>query len=249
MRKATTIVLTLFLCASASWAHEFWLEPKKEQSRVRVDTRVGEGFDGILWAGAKDPNKIQKFEHYFAGGHAPVRNFRIEPRPGNNLVAFHNVNTYIQIPQQIFQKYLEEDGLDNALDYRAAHGLSEKPGREFYQRCVKTLVRQGPSGDATYAINTGMILELLPQSDPYEAPHELEFQVLFQQKPYVNGLVQVWHKAQGRLEVQKIRTDENGKIRFKVWREGEWMVSTVKMVPTKGKADWQSYWGSYTFQF
>ena len=184
--------------------------------------------------------------------HAPL----IQARPGNNLIALNNRNTYIQIEPQKFNAYLQEDGLDNALEWRKTHSLLNRPGRENYQRCVKTLIRNGSQGDDTYALNTGMRLELIPSSDPYDKPRSLEFTVLFDNKPLENALVQVWHRAGGRTTVDKLRSDNAGKVTFPLWPDGDWMISAVRIVPTTpsktkttNKADWQSYWGSYTFSY
>lgn len=46
------------------------------------------------------------------------------------------------------------------------------------------------------------------------------------------------------------RTDTYGVFTTEVDAIGKWMVSAVHMVPSEDiKADWQSYWGSFTFGF
>lgn len=249
MKSYKKAVFIALLLTGAASSHEFWLEPRREGTQIAIQRRVGEGFDGILWSGSGDPSKVFKFEHYYADGHAPVQRARIKPHAGNNLVAFHNKNTFIEIVPEIFNGYLKDDGLDEALEYRTQKGILDKPGREFYQRCVKTLVRNGSKGDQTFAVNTGMPLELIPSSDPLDRGKSLEFTVLFNNKPYSKALVQVWHRAGGRTTVDKLRADEAGKVSFPIWPDGDWMISTVRIVPAKGKADWQSYWGSYTFSY
>lgn len=249
MKRTLKILILLTLLTTMVSAHEFWLEAKREGPRLAIQRWVGEGFEGILWAGSSDPSKVFKFDHYYAGGSQRVVGARISPRLGDNLVAFHNKNTFIEIAPDVFNGYLRDDGLDNALEYRTQKGILDKPGREFYQRCVKTLVRSGSKGDDTYATNTGMPVELIPGSDPLDRGKSLEFTVLFNNQPYKNALVQVWHRSGGRTEVVKFRSDEAGKVTFPIWPEGDWMVSTVRIVPAKGKADWQSYWGSYTFSY
>ena len=79
----------------------------------------------------------------------------------------------------------------------------------------------------------------------------MRFTVSFRHKPAVNALVQVWHRGDGRTTRQRLRSDNQGEVVFKMWEEGAWMVSSVHMerVPAGQKADWQSYWASYTFGF
>lgn len=256
-----TLALVLAL-ASAAGAHEFWLEPVRFHSAgnraTPVRIQVGENFSGDGWKGSG--RRIRNLRDYSHGQSRPLplqgATFQLPAGPpGQHLVTFSNDNSYIQLEGQKFNQYLRDDGLDNALQWRQDHGQENRPGREFYRRCVKTLMQLGPPADddATYALNTGLPLELIPARNPYAAsgPAEMRFSVLFQQKPQANALVQVWHRGDGRTTRQQLRSDAQGEVAFPMWREGTWMVSTVHMerVAPGQKADWQSYWSSYTFGF
>jgi uncharacterized GH25 family protein len=135
--------------------------------------------------------------------------------------------------------------------YRKKHGQLNKRGTEQYQRCVKTLLQVGNIHDETYRINTGMRLEIIPEQNPYASDKSLTFKVLFDNKPLKNALVVVWQKGIEQANKRNFRSDAQGKITFSFEPKGIWMVSSVNMVQhTKPiEADWQSYWGSYTFGF
>ncbi|WP_295119581.1 hypothetical protein [uncultured Chitinophaga sp.] len=49
----------------------------------------------------------------------------------------------------------------------------------------------------------------------------------------------------------KYISDEAGEVTIPVTLKGRWMFSTVHVVPYTNpeEADWQSYWGSYTFGY
>lgn len=256
-----TLALVL-LSACAAGAHEFWLEPLRfhpagnRATSVRI--QVGENFTGERWKGSG--RRIRKLRDHFRGQSRalPLQEATFElpaGPPAQHLITFSNDNSYIQLGAEKFNEYLRDDGLDNALQWRQEHGQENRPGREFYRRCVKTLVQVGAAADedSTYALDTGLPLELIPGRNPYAGNrHEdMHFSVLFQHKPLANALVQVWHRGDGRTSRQQLRSDAQGTVSFQVWGEGTWMVSSVHMerVPPGQKADWQSYWSSYTFGY
>lgn len=153
-----------------------------------------------------------------------------------------------------FNEYLREDGLENALQWRTDHGQETRPGREFYRRCAKSLVLNGQDGDdSTFGLDTGLPLELLALRNPHSSkgPGEMRFRLTFQRKPVDHALVQVWHRGDGRTTRLQLRSDSQGEVSFPCWPVGRWMVSSVHMEPTPAaaRADWQSYWASYTFGF
>lgn len=263
--KISLILLGICTITFASLAHEFWLLPQKFLLKINestvIDINVGENFTGKSWGGKKD--RIAKLTHYSQNGQEEILGNVAENNTnqikvvfktaGNHLVAFNNTNKFIELEALKFNDYLKEEGLDNALAFRKEQNLLEVKGREFYQRCVKTLLQVSDKQDDSYKINTGMRLELIPTANPYMtiSPKQLTFEVLFDNQIQANALVLVWQKINGKVNMKKYRTDADGKVIFPFVAKGNWMISTVKMIPhtdTK-EADWQSFWGSYTFGF
>lgn len=263
-RKIFLSIFALFIL-SVSLAHEFWLQPLKFllKSGEKLDIRifVGEGFKGEPWSGTKD--KIVKLTHYGTGIEESVIDNVLDSDPkriplafnqaGNHLIAFNNQNKPIKLEAEKFNAYLKEEGLDAALNFRKEHDELNKEGRELYQRCVKTLVQVGDKQDDTFGKNTGMKLELIPKQNPYalRSNQALTFFVLFENQPLPNALVLLWHHTNGHTTVKKVRSNATGEVTFPLQKNGRWMISTVQMVPhlNPQEADWQSYWGSYTFGF
>lgn len=258
--KRMTIALALLWAGGAS-AHEFWLEPGRFQSGVpsaqTVRIQVGENFQGEHWKGS-GRRRVEIRDHY--QGHLKRLSLRGDHfelpggQPGTHLLSFSNDNAFITLQAEKFNEYLRDDGLENAAEWRTQHGQEGKQGREFYRRCVKTLISQGAGGDdSTYGLDTGLPLELIPLRNPYagKGPSALRFRLIFQHRAVARALVQVWHRGDGRTTRLQLRSDANGEVEFPCWQEGRWMVSSVHMERARpgARADWQSYWASYTFGY
>ncbi len=264
MKKYITLFL-LLLAGTLSFAHEFWLEPLRflwhKGEMARIELMVGEDYLGEHSNGNK--YKILKLDHYAAGKQTDVRSLvagdslNVLDLPltarGNHLLAFSNTSKFIELEAAKFNNYLRSEGLDNAAQARQEQGDTLKPGRELFQRCVKTLVMADGKPDNTYAINTGMRLEIIPDRNPYnlKGTSTIPFRVLFDNRPFENALVLAWHSVNGTTTHTSIRADKNGRVSFPISNNGKWMISIVRMIPyTDTKtSDWQSFWGSYTFGY
>ncbi len=267
-------IYLLFSCllgvALLAKAHEFWLQPATFFAQpgqvVPVEVLVGEHFQGERSEGKK--NRIVQYAHWSGAtkenltpqltqghyGSTPVK----LSAPGTHLIALANTNKYLEMRADSFLLYLQEDGLDPVIKYRKEHNQIQKRSREFYRRCVKSLVLVGRLNpqDKTYNLNAGMPLEIIPVQNPYSLkPGEtIRFTVLFENKPLPNALVRYWnratinHSAPAHFTGQQQRTDAKGQVSFQL-KAGNNMVSVVQMVPYADakQADWQSYWGSLTF--
>jgi uncharacterized GH25 family protein len=261
MKKVIVLLAFLFLTV-AVFAHEFWLEPQKFilsiGEKINFKVLVGENFTGEETDFTKF--EVNKFSHFTSKGEDSIKgnlteqnlsNFLKFETEGSHLIAFNNSNKHIELEAKTFNQYLKDDGLDNAAYFRKKSGQLNKKGREEYQRCVKTLLQVGSLHNETYKVNTGMKLEIIPEQNPYSSNESLTFKVLFDNKPLKNSLVVVWQKGIEKPNKRNFRSDSEGKVSFSFKPEGVWMVSTVRMIPYKDPkiADWQSYWGSYTFGF
>ena len=264
MKKYVFVAVGL-LASIMLFSHEFWLQPVKFLLKINeatnIDVYVGEGFKGERADGTK--YHIAMLKHFSEAGMNDYRSNAsgkdstiIRARfstAGNHLIAFNNTNKSINLPANEFNAYLREEGLNDVLDERIRKNDTTSAGREVYQRCVKTLFQVGNSTDSTYKLNTGMRLELIPSANPYDIKQNdsIGFTVLFDNKLVENALVLAWNVIKGKTSVTKLRSDVNGNVRFPISRTGRWMISSVKMVPhiNREEADWQSYWGSYTFGY
>lgn len=254
----TFITLSLF-----SVAHEYWIAPIKYKVKTKesftVNCYAGEDFKEAVWAKRKERTSKVKLFHetqinditpkFIAQDSVKIPMFLNES--GNHLIAIQTKPSYIEMEGKAFNAYLEEDGMRNILAYREKNNLKEKRSREYYQRCAKTLLQVDGKNDESYKINTGMTLEIIPQNNPYTLDtKELNIYFEFKGKPLANYQVRTWCKKDGKLIVKSFyQTDAKGYAKLPIKEKGEWMISLVKMelYSNTEKADYDSYWGSYTF--
>jgi uncharacterized GH25 family protein len=264
IKKTTTLVLLLTFISSLS-AHEFWLNPDKfiykRSEEINIRFLVGENFDGENWKGNNE--RIKSLKIYFGGvsddltpvvteaDGDSIEYFMIDE--GTNLIAFNSNNSFINLEPGKFNEYLEEDGLLNALEYRKKNNEMGCSGREFYQRCAKTLLQVGEVKDQTFEITTSMPIDIIPSSNPYQLKNKelLRVKIYYKGSPLPNTLIKAWHRMKNKTEKKDLKTDSKGEIVFPVSTIGKWMISTVKMerLFDNPVSDWQSYWGSFTWGY
>jgi len=271
-------MVSLSLGISVVFAHEFWLQPSQFFAQIgdklSIQVLVGEGFMGERSEGKK--NRIVQYRHHNDGGITDLAPALTGDTygdvsvslatPGTHLFSFANTPKFLSMRADSFLLYLEEDGLDNVIAARKKQGQTDRPSRELYQRCVKTLVQVGDKPTGTFANNTGMPLEIMPLGNPYmkHPGQTADFQILFMNKPLSGALVRYWNRnGANQLSEEKQRSNTQGRVQFRL-RAGSSMVSVVRMIPvpdttqidpvrpeqywqTNGPADWHSYWGSLTF--
>ncbi len=255
----------LFILFTLLSSHEFWLDPNKfiyeRGEKINVRFFVGENFDGENWKGNNE--KTQSLKLYYGGVSDDLSKYISKEKgdsleitmldEGINVIAFNSTNTFIKLEADKFNEYLQEDGLTETLEYRKQNNEMDSVGREWYQRCAKTIFQVGNENDKTFSVNTNLPLEIIPLSNPYlvKKNDSLSVKVIFQNYPLANYHVKIWHRENDSTIKAGMLTDENGEIKFPVLPSGKWMLSLVKMVRLQNdaKADWQSYWGSFTWGY
>ena len=259
-----TIIVGLL---SGAVAHEFWLQPAdffpKIGNDVSVLIRVGENFEGERWGGGSRRAEQLKISNLSgekdllptltqADSAVFSPNLKIEQN-GTQMLTLATNSSFIELKPDKFLAYLKEDGLENAIAFREKNDETSKNGRELYRRCAKTLLQVSSTTDATPTRSSGLILDIIPQKNPYSLTknQSLTCQFLYESKPLAGTLVRCWRRAEGKTEIEFTRTDSKGNATFALVkkRTGIYMVSTVRMVRLESnpRADWQSTWGSMTF--
>ena len=265
MKKIIYSLIILLIISTLTFAHEFWLQPQKfllrPSEKTNIDVFVGENYTGSKVDASKFT--VAKLTHYgngmeedFMSKLSTKDSVKIEvsfAMEGNHLIAFNNTNKFIELKAAKFNEYLKGEGLENIIKLRKQQGKENKVGRELYQRCVKTLFQVGDVKDETFKQNTGMRLEIIALENPYLVKDKkmIPFKVLFDNETVTNALVLAWHFNRGKTIVEKLRSNKEGEVMIPIAKSGRWMISTVKMISITDnqKADYQSFWGSYTFGF
>jgi uncharacterized GH25 family protein len=266
-----TAVTGLTLIVTAAHAHEFWLAPSRYQAgrgdTVAVAAYVGTGFRGERKPYATtravrftlDGPRRLDLRPAAENGDLTFARF-VAPDAGGAVIVYQSNFAEIELPAEEFDSYLALEGLEGPLAARRRLGPRAGPGRERYARCPKTWI--AGSSPARVLRSLGLPLELVPLEDPGVASR-LRVRVLYQGHPLAGALVRAWRQplsggpalsndAAARDSVgpsAQVRSDAHGIATLTLERPGEWLLSTVHMVPStdRASADWESLWASLTF--
>jgi hypothetical protein len=275
-----SLALGLFWWLGVAAAHEFWLTPSSYQAgpgaTIDVQACVGTGFRGEVLP--YSPARTVRFElegdrkidltAIAVNGSPSYATFAL-PDSGGAVLLYHSNFTAIELPAELFDRYLALEGLDDAL--RARRGVSpEPPGRERFRRCAKVWIAGRDGARVTRAY--GLPLEIVPLRDPSLPVADLAVRVLSEGRPCSQALVRAWRQPVGSdgslLEVSMrdsvgpatvARSDEDGVAHLRIDQPGEWLVNVVRMKPVRAStlnfggtqeppADWESSWASLTFR-
>jgi len=275
-RPVPLALLSAVLVAGAAHAHQYWLTVSDHAPQpgetVVIGACSGTGFRGEARPWAAD--RCVDFSY------TTFRRFALTPYTGEGDIvwgeqaAMDTLGTWVQyqsnfasieLPAAEFDDYLAQEGLDGP---RAARGQLAQPtaGRERYRRCCKAWLRGFDTRRAIQPL--GQPLELVPRSLPGAGP-TLRVRVLWRGAPLANALVKTWCQpfgADGAMRpaterdsvavAEAVRSDARGEVSLDVHAAGEWLVSTVRMIPVVDAAktapgtpaaDWESTWASLTF--
>ena len=260
------LVLSLVLLLSSARlaaAHDYWIEASnfwlQPGDRVLFYLRVGEYLFGQ--PAAFSLGRVIRFHIDSASRRFEVLPLQRDPAgmarlqdSGLQVVSFENTPTYLELPAEKFNSYLQAEGLEGILEARRQTGASGQPGKESYSRCAKSLLwvdGDNTAEDSHHNKPVGLTLELMPETNPYRmtAPAPLTVQLLHEGRPVTGALVMALNKSAPN-EVQRVQSGADGRAEFHLRRSGLWLVKAVHMVPASEAApeDWRSYWASLTFE-
>jgi hypothetical protein len=261
MKRIIPSLLLLFVGLTLQ-SHEFWMAPVKYYynvgERLALDFRVGEDFIGDRWKVKKE--RFDRFELHdvksikdlkpAVDDSATVLNLLELNNEGGHVVVLQTNEVFSELPADEFNAYLKEDALDEAHAFRRKNNELDKAGKELYARYSKSIFQVGNRIDDGFKKSAGLPIEIFVEQNPatLKVGSKVSFKIMFEGKPLFGARVSVWNRHNNRTTRQPIFTQQDGRIETHISNPGPWMVSVVKMVPTKDtKADWRSYWGSLTF--
>lgn len=260
----TKVFLTCLMLSllSLSVAHEFWLQPVKflftRGEKLLMSFKVGENFIGEPWDLSK--NRVETLVlkglktsvdliDSVKGGDKDHLSYLLK-ESGTHLLAMQSNNAFMELEAAEFNAYLKEYGLDKILERRQKTNTLESPAKEYYSRHAKLLIQVDAEKDDTFKKVVGFPVEIIPDRNPYslKISDPIRFKILFDGKPVFGVRAKVWNRFDNRTTIQNIYTEKDGTFEARISNPGPWMISVVRMVPSKQReADWQSYWGSLVF--
>ena len=277
LRIFSTLCWFSLFSSFAAQAHEFWLMPQSfdvpPTEPFQLELRVGAGWPGESLG--RNPAYIERFGLLDAKGERRIggqpggdpAGVVAAPTPGTVWAVFRSKHSAITLEAAKFESYLRDEGLENIIEARRLNGTSDASAREMYSRCAKSLLRVGASSKQQAALlkrNTGLTLELIPQTDPQQLRGGGAFtvQLLYLNKPLQGALVKALPQmvvgAADAADAAKVakaaqitgRTDDQGRVTLPLSHGGVWLINAVHMVAAAPQlnADWESVWSSLTFE-
>jgi len=250
--------------AGESLAHDYWLELSsfrpKAGDRVTVSHRVGEQLAGDPVP--RNPYAIVRFETLSpSGATMPVpgrdgfdpAGIVLIDSAGPWRVAYQSSDTLVELAPEKFDAYLELEGIAGVREQKEKLGEGKEPAREAFSRSA-VAVACGESSIAPPAAARGPIgleLEIVPDHDLCSAKpgQEIGFRLLRLGQPAAGVLMMALDRSSAAGPM-KLRTNKDGRFRFRLPRAGFWLIKGVAMERADGipNADWKSRWASLTFE-
>jgi uncharacterized GH25 family protein len=265
MRYAISTSLALGLIASgAVLAHDLYVMPERfrvaEGETITVALHNGDAFpeseahvsvERLRDAMVRSSAKTAALQDLRVDGNRTWGRFSA-PGAGALVLTTRTIPNFIEMEPDKAAEYFKEEGLNEALEWRAKHGESNKPSRERYSKYVKSLLLAGSPNDF-YSTVTGLLIEIVPEKDPYRLKpgDSLPVRVLFRGAPAPNlQLESAWAGATDKAVRVVGRTDADGRITVPLAQAGKWRLHTIKMerCADPKAADWESFWASLTFE-
>ena len=261
LQLLTAISVGMFAAGTVPLAaHDFWIQPSVFHPRpgALIGLQLLVGQDMIGDPVPREPGAIKSFVVAAGIGEKPVPG-----RDGGNpagivrvdtagllIVGYQSYARSIELPPEKFSQYLGEEGLDEIRSLAVASKKMNRPARELFSRCAKSLLQSGDSARTDADRRLGLTLELVAERNPYltAVGEQLPFALTYQGKPRPGALVIAINQRNPSVKLSA-RSDRNGRVIFRFPAGGTWLVKAVHMIPvTTGDADWESFWASLTFE-
>jgi uncharacterized GH25 family protein len=172
-------------------------------------------------------------------------------RPGLLVVGYQSNPSPIMLTAEKFNQYIKEEGLDAVASARTRGGQTSAGAREIFARCAKSLVLSGPATQAQHDQRLGFTLEIVADRNPYalKAGDELPVRLTYDKQPLAGALVVAINRQNPSAKLTA-RSDQLGRVRFRLPTGGMWLLKAVHMIPAPAAtgADWASFWASLTFE-
>ena len=260
-RRLALLVVAIVLSRAPLVAHDMWIDPTtfSPESGQIVGVRLRVGQDLLGDPLPRDPALINQFVFEDAAGRKPLvgrdgsdpAGFLRVATPGLLVIGYRSNPSAIELTPEKFNQYLKEEGLDAVAALRARRNETGAKAHEIFSRCAKSLVSSGSAKEGQADRPLGFTLELVAERNPYaiRAGQDLPVRLTYENRPLAGTLVVAMNRL-NPSEKLSARTDNDGRVRFRLPRGGMWLVKAVHMIPAPAgtNAEWASFWASLTFE-
>lgn len=269
-RHASWLPWLGFICASSVAAHDFWFQPGEFRLEPHATTpftlQVGHG--SFRQRSPISPNRIVRFDALAPDGSViDLRGgLHSNDRPDDHELSFPVAGIYVlvletddraqsHLPAIRFNDYLQAEGLTRALDHRKQTLRMDASGSEKYSRRAKSIIQVGSSaaGQANVTKPLGLLLEIVPEQNPYAEPRSpwLPVQVIYESRPLAGALVKLTDLERDDVPLETHLTDNAGRAVFAMPQDGNWLLNVIwtKPLPDSSEVDFETTFSSLSFGF
>jgi len=240
-------------------AHEMWLEPEpfitESNTDLKAHIKVGQNFSGEKFPYIKSETKSLKLFltqkeiklKHRDGDYPAIQSLLTSP--GLYVLSYESVAEKVNYANfEKFKSFLEEQNVWENWSKENPSFINSTIN-EIYTRYAKSLVQVGSTSEEDF--NTGLAFELIAIDNPYKNKNAkgIDVLLLYQNKPFANSQITVFHKLNNKVSIAKTTTDSDGKALISLENKGLYLVSAVHFIKAEKKsADWHSLWASLTFE-
>jgi len=245
----SALIMTSFITASS---HDMWIAP--ESFRINKGGVFNITFPNGHVFPSNDKVYVAKDRMADSVIITPAGNeIRINSWKGSTLQSsrLHEEGTYLLVSGSkggFFTKTTE-----GKWESKPKDEVSNAANSLYSQRFTKAVVTAGNGGGSAFSRVIGHDLEIIPLDDPslLKKGDFMSVKVLLEGKAYeteLNVTYDSFSKEKNTF-AQKIKTDRKGTARFKLVKDGVWLVRAGSRTPyhNPDKADKQSYTATLTF--
>jgi uncharacterized GH25 family protein len=261
LKRCGWVFAILILTSASLAAHDMWIEPTAfvpdAGKIIGLKLRVGQDLLGDPIP--RDPALIEQFITVDSTGRKPVvgqdgadpAGLARVAAPGLLIVGYRSHPSPVVLPAAKFNQYLKEEGLEAIEQLRSRRNETGHDAREVFSRCAKSLVSAGVPNEAEADRALGFPLELVALKNPYamRGGEDLPVSLMYEGRPLAGALVVAINRLNPAAKLTA-RTDNNGRVSFKLPFSGMWLIKSVYMIPVPAgtNAEWASFWASLTFE-
>ena len=264
MKTVILFFLSLIFITSTS-AHDYWMSPINYRPQpgetVPVRLFVGDHFSEEVERSLSKKMTVD-FKLHPADGkpvdltesnkfdEMPAAKIKID-YSGSYLLSMQRGWARIEMEGKKFHQYLEHEGLTNIIELREKAGEAETSATERYRRYLKTMIVVGGKNEASWKMQVGHKLEIIPLSNPtsIKPGTQSSFQVLLDGKPLSGVQLAALGRNGEKITDLHTRTDKKGRGTFPFDHPGEWLIKLVHLrrCEDPDDSDWESFWSAFTF--
>lgn len=215
-----------------------------KQDEIRYETANAAKF--LLMAGKKRTDLAPMAKDTAT----PIVSVKLE-NDGLNMIELVRKTITDEIERDDFLKILDDEGLTK--DAEKARNGSKDSFREKYTWYIKSLIEVDKNSDNNFEKPLKDEFEIVLKDNPYKGSYgdDIIAQIIFRDRPLVNANVQLYVKtANGSIFAEKLSSDRQGQVYFKLSREGIYLLRTMHIEASKDKsADFDTWLSTYSFAF